>query len=174
MRKVPFRIGTFLAVTLVTACAPSLNWREVRTEGAEWVASLPCRPTSHTRALALAGRNVKLTLYACEAAGSTWGFAHADLQDPVAVPQALVELRRAAESNLGGAQVTALSWQPPGATPQPEAGRYRMAGRTPKGQPLASELVVFARGTAVYQATVLGQPSAEALEQFFGGLRPGR
>lgn len=156
----------------LAACAPALDWRQVRPPEAPWVASFPCRPSSHARKVILAGREVRMTLYACQADGVTWGLSEAALQDPAAVPPALRELRQAAAANLGAAEQTPLPGSVPGATPQPESGRFRLHGRLPDGQPLASEVAVFSRGTWVYQATALGgRPTAEGLETFFGGLR---
>ena len=59
-----------------------------------------------------------------------------------------------------------------GMTPQPQAGRQALSGRLSDGQRVDEQVAVFARGTHVYQATVVGaRLDADAIESFFGSLR---
>ena len=73
------------AAGLLAACAPALDWRDVRLEGSGVLLLFPCKPDSQTRTLSLAGASVRLSLHACSAAGSTWALAVADLGDPARV-----------------------------------------------------------------------------------------
>ena len=82
-----------MALTVLAACTPTLDWREVRPGAAEAVALFPCKPASHARELALAGQQVKLTLHACQAGDATWGLAWADVGDPGRVADALQALQ---------------------------------------------------------------------------------
>jgi hypothetical protein len=160
------------AILLVAACSPALNWREVRPPGASMVLSLPCKPSVYARTVPLAGATVQWQLQACSADGQTWAFAHADLRDPAAVAPALLQLRAAAQANLGGAVPLPVPWTAPGATPQAAAGRFRLQGRLPDGRESTEEVAVFARGTMVFQANVLGPAlSPQALEVFFDSVR---
>ena len=77
----------------VSACAPALDWREVRVGAADSVALFPCKAASHARVIALAGQQVKLTLHACQAGEATWGLAWADVGDPARVGAALQGLQ---------------------------------------------------------------------------------
>lgn len=133
---------------------------------------LPCKPASHSRRLNLAGASVSLLLYACNADGSTWALALADVGDPGRVGQALQELRTAALANVQGQGVQALAWAPPGATPNEHATRWRSHGRLPDGTAVVQHAALFAHGTWVHQATVLGpQVDEGAMAQFFAELR---
>ncbi len=159
---------------LLAACSPALDWREVRVEGRDAVALLPCKPAAHARQMLLGEGDVKLTLQACQAAGMTWGVASADVVDPRRVGAALQALREASAGNLGASPGATLPLQVTGATPQPHSARAEYAGRRPDGQPMQAQVAVFSRGTVVYQATVLGERlSAEAADTFFGSLKLG-
>jgi hypothetical protein len=168
------RLGA-LAPTLalaLAACSPTLNWREVRPDGTGAQLLFPCRPDAAERRVALAGNAVKLTLLSCAAGDHTWGLAFADMGDPTRVDAALAALQDSAFANLGAQRSDAVPQPVPGATPQPRAGRSRLAGRSPKGKRLNMQMLVFAHGTWVFQASALGESAAdEALENFFTSVR---
>lgn len=161
-----------LAALLLAACSPALDWRELRPEDSGAVVLFPCRPASHARQVRLAGGEVLLTLHSCSAAETTWALAVADLADPARVGPALDELRRSAAANIAAHQTRELALVVPGATPNPAAGRLALAGQRADGTPVQEQVAVFAKGTRVYQATVIGPTlPAEGLEVFFGGLK---
>jgi hypothetical protein len=161
-----------LAALGLGACSPALDWRELKTADGHVAFLLPCKPTVQERAVQLADRAVKLALQACAAQGQTWGVATADLADPAAVGPALAELARSAAANVQGQIGSDRAARVPGATPNDGNRQLVLSGRQPGGQPVAMQLVVFAHGTRVVQATVLGaQVGAEAADTFFGGLR---
>lgn len=163
-----------LAAAALAACSPALDWREVRPEGSGVTVLLPCRPSLQERTLPLAGRPVRLLLAACSAGGQTWGVAVADLGDPALVGPALDELRRAAARNIGAAEGRPLPLTVSGATPAAQAGRVALEGRNPEGNAIREQVAVFAHGTRVVQATVLGeQLPAEGVETFFTSLKVG-
>ena len=158
----------------LVACAPALDWREVRVGAAESVALFPCKPAAHARELLLAGQMVKLTLHACQAADATWGLAWADVGDPARVSAALQALQEGARVNLGDAKAQARPHTVKGQTPQRGSGRWILDGRYPDGKPVSGQVAVFSRGTVVFQATVLGvTPASEAAETYLGALRFG-
>ena len=164
--------GLALMLLATLGCSPALDWRDVRPEGAQLVLLFPCKPTAHSRQVRLAEHSVRLSLHACSADGATWAVAFADVGDPARVGPALRELHRAAAGNLGAAVGALQPWPVLGETPQPDSGRATLSGKTPEGAAMVSRAVFFARGMQVYQATVMGgQPSSQALEQFFGSLR---
>ena len=162
------------AATLLAACSPTFNWRELRPEGADIALMLPCKPASHARMVRLAGTEVRLTLHACSAGGVTWALGEADLGDPARIADALGELRRSAAANLGADGDTTMALTVPGATPNPASGRFAIKGKLPDGQPVHEQVAVFTRGTRVYQATCVGATlPAEPVETFFAGLKLG-
>lgn len=167
----PRSFWALLASCAVLACTPALNWREVRPPGAGVGVQLPCKPSVFARDLVLQGVTVRWHLLSCSAEGLTWALAYGELSDPALVAPALQTLHAAAQRNLGAETAVSVFWSPPGATPNVHAKRVRMRGNFPDGRPVVEELAVFARGTSVYQASVLGPEVApEAAEVFFASL----
>lgn len=137
------------------------------------VAMFPCKPASHARRLTLAGADVEMTLYACSAEGVTYAVGFADVGQPQRVGDALGELAAAAARNIGGSAGTrGAALRIEGMTPNARAGRTSIKGALADGRRVEESVAVFARGTRVYQATVVGPTiEIETAETFFGGLR---
>jgi hypothetical protein len=162
-------------VLTLAACSPTLDWREWRPPGSGVVLQLPCKPVPQARKLRLAGVPVQLALHACSAGGQTWALSYADVADPARVGAALNELRASALANVGAAQGQAITWLMPGATPNEQSGRLLLQGRLPDGKAVQEQVAVFAIGTTVLQATVIGESlPADGIENFFGSLRVAR
>lgn len=160
------------AAWLALGCSPRLDWRDVRADGLELAAQMPCRPSTHARTVALGGGSREMVLLTCSAGDATWGLAWVAGVEPAWVVSLTEEWRRVALSNVAAGSVSPLGLAVPGATPNPQAGRWRASGRRPDGSAVTQEIGVFSRGTTVYQATVLStQPEPAAAEQFFGALR---
>lgn len=156
------------------ACAPALDWREIRPSGAGIVAMLPCKPSTFERQVQLAGRKVQLGLHACTAGSATWALAWADVGDPAVVTEALRELQSSARANVGAQPGRSLPLAPPGATPNPAMAREAITGRLPDGKAVEEQVGVFTRGTHVFQATVVApRIDGEAADTFFAALRAG-
>ena len=154
------------------ACTPELNWRELRPAGSGVTLLLPCKPDSHARQVKLGPDSVRLELHACTAAGTTWALAFADMGDPARVGPALVELRRAAASNVAASESQSLALEVEGATPNPASQRIQIQGRMPDGRAVTEQVAVFAKGTRVFQAIAMGEKlDAEAADNFFGSVR---
>jgi hypothetical protein len=165
---------TSLAVLFgAAACTPALDWRELRPKGSAATAMFPCKPASHARDVRLAGATVSMSMFACSAGDTTFALAFADMKDPSLVGQALDELAQAAHSHLQAAASSAS--QPlsvPGMTPNARAALWRLQGRLPDGRLVQERVALFAHGTQIYQATILGAVlDAQAQEVFFGALR---
>lgn len=163
------------AAVVLAACSPSLNWRQWRPEGAPLLTLFPCKPSGPTRNVPLAGAPSAVTVVSCDAQGMTFGLTFADVGDPARVGPALEALASVAAGNVGAPVPAApASAAVPGATPNPRAGRLSLAGRRPDGGTIQVQLVLFAHGTQVFQATVLGSwLDAEAVDTFFGALQLG-
>ncbi|MGM9487118.1 hypothetical protein [Ideonella sp. YS5] len=160
----------------VSGCSPALNWREVRLEGPGLVAMFPCRPVAQTREVVLAGLALSPRLDACESDGGTYAVMAVDVHDPAEVGAVLNSLRDSSLAKLGspqGASAASDAWQVAGMTPQPAAGRWTLT-HVPAGRPpVRMDTAVFARGTWVVQASVIGSATATGRESepFFEGLR---
>jgi hypothetical protein len=166
------RRGLF-ALLALAGCSPALDWREARPEGSQAQLMFPCKPASHARRVTLAGASVEMSMFACNAGGATYALTFADLNDPALVTPALGELAIALSSNLRAREPAAS--QPlavRGMTPNANAARWRVAGQLPDGRAVQERAALFAHGTRVYQATMLGPAiDAEAEATFFGALR---
>lgn len=156
----------------VVACTPSMNWREVRPAGAGVSIELPCKPSTYARELRLQGAKTEWNIMACSAGGQTWALASGELNDPALVAPALQSLAATARANIAADAAESLPWGPRGATPSAHSMRVRMRGTLPDGRTVTQVLAVFARGTRVFQASVLGVEAApEDLDTFFTSVR---
>ncbi len=158
----------------LTACSPTYNWREVHADG-DLDATLPCKPRDDTRRVTLAGRLVDMRLLSCEAGGAIWAIGTADVREAGVVGEALSGLRAALGANIGSTSELKGPASIVGATPFPAAGHFAATGKRRDGSAVQAEALVFARGTRIYQASVLrpgaaSGPLQEAQEQFFSSL----
>lgn len=167
-----FALAILAFTGALAGCSPRLDWREVRVPDTGLTALLPCRPASQARRLVLAGSEVEMSMHACTGDSVVYAIASADVTQPARVSTALAELHAAAARNLGAIPQVPGAFQVPGATPNAQTGLTTFAGKLGDGRWVEERVAVFARGTRVYQASMLG-PSveAEASEAFFGGLR---
>ena len=159
-------------VHALAACTPALDWRELQPPGWSLQFGLPCRPAAHTRTVPLAGQAVALSVMACSAQDHTFAVSMTTLASPAAVAPALQALGVAARANLAGQVSQEQPALVPGMTPHDAARRWRLSGKLPDGQPAVAEVLVFAHGLQVYQATVLGRSVGPAqLQPFLDALR---
>ena len=149
--------GWVIWAATMTACSPALDWRAVRPEESGAVALFPCRPASHARRLHLGAANAEMFIY---------------VADPVQVGPALAALRTAAIANMNGSAQPDGVLNVTGMTPNDEARRLRIVGHLPGGRAAQMAAGFFAKGTRVFQASVIspGTLDAEAVSTFFAGL----
>lgn len=161
-----------VAVAALAGCAPVLDWRQLQPDGWSLMAALPCKPASQQRQVVLAGQSMVLTMFACTADGHTFALASADLGDPAQVGAVLLALGQAAQANVQGRVAGEQAAAVPGMTPNPAARRWRLSGRLPDGQPVAEQVQVFAHGTRVFQAAVIGPTADDSrASPFFDALK---
>jgi hypothetical protein len=166
-----YRMGA-MAGLLLAACSPALDWREVRPAGSGAQLLMPCKPNLVVRGVQLAGHTMQLAMSSCDADGQTWALAFADVRDPAAVNSVLAALQSSGASNLAVAQTQVLPLGVPGATPYASSRRVRWSGHLPDGRAVQAQQAVFARGTVVFQAMVLGPTvHADGSQNFFTSIR---
>lgn len=162
-----------VAALALAGCAPPYDWRQVRPQGSQIELDFPCKPSTRTRLVQLAGQPVSLALYACTAAGQTWGLAFGELADPLGVPAALDDLVRSAGANIDAGEVR--RWQAvqvAGATPQAASRRVWFTGKLPDGSAVNMQVAVFTYGSRVFQASALGASlPQDAAQTFFDSIR---
>jgi hypothetical protein len=165
-------LPAFAAALALAACAPSLDWREVRLGNGAVVATLPCKPNRSTRSVPLAGQRVQMSMLVCKAGQLSWALGAADLGDPRRVGPALVALPESLRANLDGEVVESRPAAVRGATPHEAQARVVLRGRRQDGAPIVARMVVFSYGTEVFQAVVMGERVPdEAAATFFDSLR---
>lgn len=116
-----------------------------------------------------------MRLLSCEAGGAIWALATTDAKEVGAVADVLASLQSALGANIGATASLTGPVAMAGATPFPAAGRFAAEGKRRDGSPVQIDAWVFARGTRIYQASVVrpgpaSGPLLEAQEQFFSSL----
>jgi hypothetical protein len=154
-------LNGLLLASLFMGCSSSIDWREMQPAGAHLRMAMPCRPISQQRNVPLAGASVEMTLFACHVDAGTFAVSFAEMGDPTRVGPALKSLVDSARANVQGQSISLSPAQVRGMTPQPQAQQWRVSGRMPDGRPVSSQGVVFAHGTRVYQATIVGENIGE-------------
>lgn len=161
-------------LSLISACTPALNWREVRfesTDGSTLKAVLPCKPDTATRKQQLGGIQVDLSMMGCVANETTFTLARMPLTNPLDAPKVLAAWQAAAAANVKTNSVPSMAATVAGAGAWPIASRVTLTGTTTQAQ-----ILWFAKqsstGLTLYQAAVYGkQPNDEAITTFFESLQ---
>jgi hypothetical protein len=163
---------SLLLIAALCACSPSLDWRRVTPPDLGVEILFPCRPSSLTREVALQHGRMPMVMHACSAAGST--FALSSLQLPTSAASRRRSTRCATLrcATCKARPSNAQSYDVPGMTPNPHAGRFVLNGRRPDDSAVHQHLLLFAHGARVYQASVLGDaPDDAAVSIFFSGVK---
>jgi hypothetical protein len=164
----------FALLAALTACSPTLNWRELRPDGGGLVVLFPCRPTTESRTIDLEGQGLAMTVWVCEVAGSHYALSRLDAGDPDRARRAEAMLHQAAARTLG-ASAPAVSIETPDGLKGATAQRLGLAGQTSGGVSVRQQLLTFRAEGTVYQATVFGtQLSEQGVDGFFSGIRLSR
>lgn len=175
----PCRVLAALAlVALGAACSPVFNWREVPLDG-QVKAMLPCKPDRAERELPLAPEGVTATLgmAGCMAGDATFAIAQWPHLSAEEAPARLKLWQAATRAQWDKAIVQTTDTPMPRMSATPVAQHWLLLPPGEQAAPLA-RMRWFARADAqgrvtLYQATVLGQPSAvDAATTFFDGLQP--
>jgi hypothetical protein len=158
-----------------SACSPTFNWREWRSEGTPLLALMPCKPESAARPVPLGGTPTTLHMHSCDTGGLTFAVAWAELPNAARAPEALAQWRGAALAAIRLAPALALDPQTQwvAKVPGADAAQGLMAqGTTHDNRPVQMHAVHFSRGNQIYQAAVYGSRLPEAEKStFFDGLR---
>lgn len=164
----------FLAAMMVlSACSPSLNWREVRPEGTRLALLLPCKPDKAQKTVPLGGPTTTLSMLGCDAGGATFAVAVADLGDAAKATPVLAQWQSLTLANMkAGAAPQVLPLKLPGAAVLPPASLVKAEGQGPDGKPVSGQAAYFAQGSQVFQVVMYSPRIApEAAETFFSSLK---
>ena len=161
-------------LSLISACTPALNWREVRFEpadGSTLKAELPCKPDTATRKQQLNDIQVELGMMGCVVNETTFTLSRIPLTNPLDAPKVLAAWQAAAAANVKANPVPSMTATVAGAGAWPPAARVTLTGTATQAQ-----ILWFAKqtstGLTLYQAALYGkQPSNEAVTTFFESLQ---
>lgn len=166
------RAGLMVVAWALAACAPALDWRDVRSAGGGLVGLMPCKPERFDRRVEVAEQAVRMRLMSCAAAGGTYAIGELELADPSRAGAVMEALQQAMVRNVGAAEPSRTPWSIRGAVALAQMQRLRVSGALGDGSAVQAEAVFFAHGAQVYQASVVaGRPDAEAVEAFFAALK---
>lgn len=160
-----------VAALVNTACAPELNWRDVRSDELGARLLFPCRPVRQQRELALGGSSRIMVLHACNAGGIGWALALVELRTSEERDPIEQELSRAIRANLGAGTSDAED------APQLPAGEVRSPirswrGHAPDGRAIEAVTSFVYRPGWLVQVTAIGPAIAHGDAQVFvGSLR---
>lgn len=173
--------GLIVAVAgagLMAACSPLFNWREIPVD-AQLKALLPCKPDRAERELPMdpEGAQATIGMAGCEAGGATFAVAHWPGVPAQEAPARLQMWQAATRLQWAQASIESAPATMAHAAVVPPAQHWQLS-RAGQATPAHAQMRWFTRadgkgGVTVYQATVLGQPSAaDAASTFFDGLQP--
>lgn len=143
----------------------------------ELVALLPCKADRARRDVPLGNQTVAVSMIGCEAGGATFAVAQAGAADAAQAQNWLAAWRSQVHAQWAGARIEEHAASVPRAAAAPAPLRIDANSGNAANAPQQLRQLWFAHqqrnGTvALYQATVLGAPSApEAVQTFFEGMR---
>ena len=154
-----------VSTALLGACAPALDWREVRPEGSGAELLFPCKPEQlHRPATAQAPA---MGLAVCRAAELSFSLSWSEMPRPDMPGPALQAMGEGLRQRLQAPEAGWQGLQLRGMTPRPESGQQRLLG--PQQQ---ARQALFSRGLKVYQLVMVGGRDNEAAWQnFLGSVR---
>ncbi len=174
--RCPPALAVLCIAGVLAACSPTYNWREVRMDGANLQALLPCKPDQGKRAVDLGGTPVEMYMQGCEADGSMFTLAWVDAGDAGRTGQLLTQWKMQTLATLHATQVRDEPLAVPGADAVVPPARVALVGQQADGKEVAARVAWFVHGAKVLQVMQLTQrldhkAAAEAAETFFAGLK---
>lgn len=170
MNRFPSLALATLAAIALTACTPTLDWREARL--GELQLLFPCKPDRVERSVQLAQGTVPAQMLVCDAGEMTWSATHFPLQDATPAQDVLPELHDKLLANLRGSDAPQPAPRPPAGT---AAGvtttaadvlrRSLITGKRPDGSVAQADAVWLAHGAQAYQLVVLSRAATPAAAQ---------
>ena len=163
--------GLAICFLLLSGCSPTLDWREVRGDGAPYTALFPAKPAVHSRNIMLDGSAVDMTMQGAEVEGVTYAIGTVSVADAVRANRAAAIMQEAMVRNIAGNVLLQKSVMVSGL---PMAAIVA-EGKNPRGEAVLLHARFAARGTYAYQAIVLGpvsQVTNDAADTFLESFKP--
>ena len=166
-----FLINAAVALTVLTACNPTFNWRDVRPEGTRLALLLPCKPDKAQRTVPMASQQTEMNLLSCDAGGVTFAVSMADVNDAGKTDAVLAQWQSATLTNIkAGSTITRDAFKVPGLATA--AVMVKATGQRANGQAVSSQAAYFAQDSHVFQAVMYADAiSPEVADTFFSGFK---
>jgi hypothetical protein len=166
------RAWVLSGLSVLMGCSPAFNWRDVRPAQTSLRALFPCKPDQNERAVALAGKEVTMTMLGCKAGDASFALAYADTKDTAGLSATLGQWRQTTLNNVRAAPAEEVRYVLQGASEAAPAVKVTAHGSRLDGTAMSLQAVWFAHGTQVFQATVTADAlKSVASETFFSGIR---
>ena len=167
------RFYTFylVATSLLVACNPTFNWRDVRPENTRLGVLMPCKPEKAQKTVVMGGKPVELNLVACDAGGATFAVSVADVGRASDMAATLTRWQSATLANMKATPNTPVTTVKVAGLPG-GAALVAANGQRVNGQAVSSQAVYFVQGTQVFQAVMYAaEIKPEVAETFFSSLK---
>ena len=165
-----------LFVALLAACSPTFNWRDVQPDNTALSLLLPCKPDAAQQTVPMGGVPTLLSVMGCDAGGSTFAVAVADMGNTSALVDVLEQWQRVTlagiKAGTAANNVQRVPVRVPGAAGAPAPVLVKALGQRADGSAIHSHALYFAHGTQVFQLVMLASTiTPEAEEMFFSSIK---
>ncbi len=162
----------------LSACTPTLNWREVAAAPTSAHALLPCKPDHAERSVPLGGVATELVVNGCKAGDATFAVMAATVAAGRLPDELLQGWQQATLANMkASGEVQRQPFHPPGGLPLAHAQRVVAHGQGPDGRTVYAQAAWTARaaeggGTELVHAVMYSeQAQPDVADAFFAGLK---
>jgi hypothetical protein len=171
---------SLMALTCLTGCQPSLNWRAIQMEGTQLRLDLPCKPDRTVKTVQMAGHAFELNVAGCEANDAVWAVMSTQLPASVNRSDVLNGWRQATLQNIKAQGADDRQWSIPKGSVLPGTLRLKAKGTGPHQQAVYLHAAWFAHveGDAVrlvhmvvYQNTLAGFQNEAQTDPFFESVK---
>lgn len=166
-----------LLISLLAACSPEHNWRQVAFEGATLKSQLPCKPDRTTREVEMAGLRLQLQVAGCESGSAVLAVMTTRLPAGADALALLQGWQDATLANMHAQDVQRQPWLRPQWLPLASASKVSARGQRADGQPVSVQAVWGAVAeneqvrlvhAVVYDRSI----STEMAQNLFDGVQP--
>lgn len=154
------------------ACSPALNWRQVQVDAGDVRILLPCKPDRAQKTVPLGGQATALSMVGCEADGTMFALAVADVGQASRAAEVLAQWQALTLSHMRAGAPVQSPIKVAGASALPAPVRVVAQGQQSDGRRIEGQAVYFARGSRLYQAVIYApQIGPDAADTFFSSFQ---
>lgn len=165
-------VATLSGWSFLLGCSPTFNWRDVHPDQAPLTALFPCKPEQSTRRVALAAKDVTMTMLTCDAGHNAFTLTIAETNDASSASAVLSQWKSATLGNMQAVTSFERRFALKGASVLPAPVQVLASGTRPDKTALTLQAVWFAAGSQVFQMAVVGNAANPAVaETYFAGLQ---